>query len=144
VLTPRIFKAFNRLCLVRALRNSLWDPTPISFLWGAPTEFPSAGTTHFQWIVIGLSASIRLQIIGFLWGDHRADRSAVTRHFIGSSSWIRSLVTQAQTISMGRPPSRSKRSNQAFCDWFEHYEILCGSPHPYDFYGAPDQNFEVL
>jgi hypothetical protein len=48
------------------------------------------------------------------------------------------------TIRIGITVIQHKFHIQAFCDWFEHYEILRGSPHPYNFYGAPDQNFEVL
>jgi hypothetical protein len=48
---------------------------------------------------------------------------------------------------MGIPLIQRKLHSHAFsfhCDWFEHFKILRGSPHPYNFYGAPDQNFEVL
>jgi hypothetical protein len=46
--------------------------------------------------------------------------SCTAKHFqsivIGSSASIRSQVTQANRISMGRPPSGSKCCSQAFCD----------------------------
>jgi hypothetical protein len=45
---------------------------------------------------------------------------------------------------MGIPVIERKLHSHAFRDLYEHYETLCGSPHPYDSYGAPDQKFEVL